>query len=102
MKNLAQKLLSARKKLGFSTEYVANVIDIHVYDLKSFEQNLSEFPSEIINKLCDLYGLSIDSLYENPNYINSTMYARLDKSEILSDKDKELISGLQQFQLTES
>ena len=42
MNRIAQKLLSARKQLGFSSEYVANLIDIKIYELKAFEQNLSE------------------------------------------------------------
>ena len=101
MKNLAKILLSARKKLGFSSEYVANVINIQVYDLKAFEHNISELPSEIVNKLCELYGLSLDSLIGNTKSYNSTMYARLDKSEGLSEKDKELLFELQQYQLSE-
>ena len=99
MNRIAQKLLSARKQLGFSSEYVANLIDIKIYELKAFEQNLSELPFDVIKKLCNLYGLSQEVLNENSNSYYETVYARTaNPSDTLSDRDKQIILDLQRIQ----
>jgi transcriptional regulator with XRE-family HTH domain len=99
MNRIAQKLLSARKQLGFSSEYVANLIDIKIYELKAFEQNLSELPFDVIKKLCNLYGLSQEVLTENSNSYYETVYARTaNTSDTLSDRDKQIILELQRIQ----
>ena len=61
-KHIGEKLREIREKKGFTMREVAEIIDINYSYISKIEKG--KIPSlEKLNKLCDLYGIPVASLF---------------------------------------
>ena len=96
----ATRLLELRKQKGISQQYVADKIGIKVGTYQNYERSRREATYETLNKLADLYMVSLDYLFmrdgaEKIDPVSQLTDEEMEKSLIEGyfalDKEKRLI-----------
>lgn len=96
MKRLAEKLREARKRIGFSQEYVAKSLGLPRTAVTQIECGNREVSAEELAGFCKLYRLSADYLINTDKVeTNQTMFARA--FDELDDNDQQEILNLIAF-----
>ena len=67
-------LEAARKNAGYTQKEVAEKIGIHNQTVSKYENDSSKIPFYLMEKLCDLYGVTKDEVFLGKKYEkNSTL-----------------------------
>lgn len=88
-KKFAARILELRKGRKISQQYVADKIGIKVGTYQNYELSRREASYEIINKLADLYMVSLDYLFMRDGAEKIDPVSQLTESEM----EKSLIEG---------
>jgi len=93
---LNERLKQARKNLGLSQEYVADVMEMHRTTITAIEIGSRKVTASELKAFAELYGVTLNELiYNEENKNEDKMFARAFSS--LSDIDKEEIMNLIEF-----
>ncbi|MFT5871967.1 MAG: transcriptional regulator with XRE-family HTH domain [Clostridium sp.] len=93
---LNERLKQARKNLGLSQEYVADVMEMHRTTITAIETGSRKVTASELKAFAELYGVTLNDLMYNEEIKNEDkMFARAFSS--LSDIDKEEIMNLIEF-----
>ncbi|WP_298845928.1 helix-turn-helix transcriptional regulator [uncultured Clostridium sp.] len=96
LNTLNERLKQARKNLGLSQEYVAEVMNMNRTTITSIEAGNRKVTAIELKSFSELYGVTINDLIYNEENKNETkMFARAFSS--LSDIDKDEIMNLIEF-----
>lgn len=96
MTTINKKLKDARLKLGFSQDYVANVLGLGRSSITQIELGNRKVTTDELAGFCKLYHLSADVLLDNNLSLKTqTIYAR--GFEDLTENDQQEILNLIAF-----
>jgi len=89
------RLKEARKKIGLTQSEVADIIGIDDTTISKYENNKSEPDNDTLNKLANLYKVSVDWLHgRKTKVMNEDDMKILNGFNRLSEKDQEYILEL--------
>ncbi|WP_349818176.1 MULTISPECIES: helix-turn-helix domain-containing protein [Clostridium] len=90
-KEVAEKLQSARKTLGFTQDYVANKLGISRIKIINIEKGEAKVDIELLNKFSSLYGYSLEYfICDNTNKSEDISFAF--RSEGITEKESEILA----------
>lgn len=93
---LNERIKQARKNLGLSQEYVAEVMKVHRTTITAIETGSRKVTADELKQFAEIYGVTLDELVYDQDITKETkMFARTFSS--LSDIDKEEIMNLIEF-----
>lgn len=102
-KQIGEKLRDIRERKGFTMRQVAEIIDIDYSYISKIEKG--KIPSlDKLNKLCDLYGISVASLFgeevKTPKELEEigvewiTFAKEMEKKDISPEEIKQIMTAL--------
>lgn len=77
MVKLGTKLLQLRNKMGYTQDYVADILGIEQSTYSRLESDKTQPNSELLPELAKLYGIAIQDLFpdEDRQYVNISQYS---------------------------
>lgn len=97
--NIGEKIKKLRQEKNVSQAVLGEIVGIHEKHISRYERGLSRPSTEVLRKMADFFGVSIDFLVDEGDFCseNPTDNELLDyfeEANRLDDEDKNIIKGV--------
>jgi transcriptional regulator with XRE-family HTH domain len=97
MEYIGRNIKRFRERLGLSQEQIAEYLGIARESISYYENGKREIPVEVLNKLCDVYGIDLDMLLEEDEQNQEVDIALAFRKDELTGSDLEQIASFQKI-----
>ncbi len=81
-KTIGKKLNELRKQAGYTQDYVAEKLGVSAQAVSKWENDLSCPDIMTLPQIADLYGITVDELFNNDQVETAVKYEKLDETKL--------------------